>query len=120
MLKKPTQENQLPPPLHNLTLKELFLFTGISLYLLAGFMKGKFKPRKEDREKLTNISRRFYAWSDLERKAFIQRKKYRAIKSFLTLDEKNELFLRPESYSKKLDAMLNKYWDEILVTSTEK
>lgn len=117
MSKKPTQENHLPPPLHNLTLKELFLFTGISLYLLEGFIQGKFKPRREDREKLTNISRRFYAWNDLEKTAFIQRKKWRTIRSFLSLSEKEELFNQPEKYSKRLDVLLEKYWHDIILAN---
>jgi len=118
--KKPTQENHLPPPLHSLTLKELFLFTGTSLYPLEGFMQGKFKPRREDREKLTDISRRFYAWNDLEKIAFLQRTKWRKVRSFLSLSEKEELFHNPEKYPQRLDALVDKYWDRIIVATVGK
>ena len=114
-LKNPTQKNQLPPPLHNLTLKELFLLTGISLYLLEGFIQGKFKPRREDREKMTDISRRFYAWNDLEKTSFLCRTKWRKVREFLSLSEKQDLFTDPEKYSKNLDALVEKYWDRIVI-----
>ena len=120
MSKKPTQENHLPLPLHNLTLKELFLLTGISLYLLEGFMQGEFKPRREDREKMTDISRRFYAWSEFEIKAFIQRKKYRELRHFMSWAEKDELLNNPEKYNQKLNELVEKYWDRIILAVTER
>ena len=111
-----SQKNNLPPPLHNLTLKEIFVLTGIPLYLIEGFIKGEFKPCRKDREKLTNLSRRFYGWNDLEKTAFLQRKKWRILRGFLSLSEKEELFNQPEKYSKRLDALVDKYWDRIVLT----
>jgi len=113
-------KNNLPPPLNNLTLKELFIFTGIPLHLLEGFIKRKFKPSREDREKLTDISRRFYSWSESEKKAFIQRKKYRTVKLFLSLNEKEQLFLYPKKYDQTLDALIDKYWDRVVLAVTRK
>lgn len=120
MSKNPIQKNLLTPPLHNLTLKELFLFTGISLYLLEGFMQGKFKPRREDREKLTDISRRFYVWTELEKRTFLERTKYRKVRSFLSLSEKEELFNDPKKYEQKLNEMVDKYWDHIILATKER
>lgn len=118
----PATQNVLPSPIQDLTIREIFLFTRIPLYLLEGFINGKFKPNRSDREKLTIVSLPFYKWNDLERKAFIQRKKYRAIRGFLSLAEKEELFNRPErdKYNQKLDELVEKYWDQILVAEAQR
>ncbi len=112
--------NFLPPPIQNLTLQEVYLFSKIPLHLLRGFINGIFRPNRKHREKLTNISIAFYNWTELEREAFIQRKKYRAIKKFISLKEKEDLFCRPESYGKKLDPLIKKYWDDIVIAFAEK
>ena len=120
MSKYLTQEYQLPPPLQSLSLKEIFLFTGIPLHLLQGFKEGKFKPNYIHREKLSNISRPFYKWNEFEKKAFIQRKKYRQVCAFLSWAEKDELLNQPEKYAQRLDKLVDKYWDRIVIAVTEK
>lgn len=117
-LKNPT--NYLPSPIQSLTLQEVYIFSKIPLHLLRGFANGTFRPNKEHRKKLTNISIPFYSWTEIEREAFIQKKKYRAIKRFISLKEKEELFCRPESYGKKLDPLIKKYWDDIVIAFTER
>lgn len=120
MTKKLTQEYQLPPPLQSLSLKEIFLLTGIPLHLLQGFKEGKFKPNYIHREKLSNISRPFYKWNEFERKAFIQRKKYRVVRDFISWAEKDELLNQPQKYAQRLDKLVDKYWDRIIVAVAEK
>jgi len=109
--------NLLPPPLHGLSPREVFIFTGIPLHLVEGFTKGKFKPNPSDREKLSRASLLFYKWSEVEKRLFVERRKYRAVRAFLSLEEKESLFncLGKISYSKKLDEYIEKYFDQITV-----
>ena len=120
MTKKLTREYQLPPPLKGFSSKEIFLLTGISLHLLQGFKEGKFKPNYVHREKLSDVSRPFYKWNEFERRAFIQRKKYREVRSFISWAEKDELLNQPQKYDQNLDVLVEKYWDRIVVGITEK
>jgi len=117
--KNPTTQNTLPFPIKDLSLKELFLLTRIPLHLLEGFITGRFKPNRSDREKLTKASLQFYKCSKLEKEAFVQKKKWKALKSFLSLHEKEELFSKPEKYIQKLDELTNKYWDQILIAKAQ-
>jgi hypothetical protein len=120
MTKKLTQEYQLPPPLQGFSPKEIFLLTGIPLYLLQGFKEGEFKPNYIHREKLSDISRPLYKWNEFERTAFIQRKKYREVRSFISWAEKDELLNQPQKYAERLDKLVDKYWDRIVIAVTEK
>lgn len=109
--------NLLPPPLRGLNPREIFLFTGISLHLIEGFQSGKFKPNPSDREKLSKASMLFYQWNEVEKQAFVDRRKYRMLRGFLSLEEKEGLFNHPDKsrYTKKLDEYLIKYWDKVVI-----
>jgi hypothetical protein len=107
--------NLLPSPLIDLSPHEIFIFTGIPIYLIEGFSKGKFRPNPTDREKLTKASIPFYQWSDAEKRAFVVRRKYRTVRSFLSVEEKESLFTDPRKYEKKLDEYVLKYWDQIVI-----
>lgn len=113
------KQNNLPPSLQDLTPHELFLFTGIPLHLLDGFISGKFKPNKSDREKLSVLSRKFFRKNNFEKRALIDREKYRSVRSFLSLAEKEELFNQPDKYNLKLNEFLKKYWDQILIAEAQ-
>ena len=118
MSKEPIQEINLPPPLRALTAHELFILTRIPLVLLQGFIEGRFKPNKTDRERISNVAVPFYAWSAFERTQFVQRKKYKAIKPFLSPEDEGSYLCQGGDYGKKLDALVDKYWDKI--TAAEK
>lgn len=120
MSKNSPQTNHLPSSIQNLSLKEIFLLTGIPLHLLQGFKEGKFKPNYAHRKKLSDVSRPFYKWNEFEKKAFIQRKKYKGVRAFISWAEKDELLNQPEKYTQRLNALIDKYWDRIVIAVTEK
>jgi len=111
---KKSNFSYLPSPLSDLTKYELFLLTKIPLYLLEGFIEGKWKPNHQDRKILTEASRYFYRISKSHKQAFVDRLKYRSVQPFLSLSEKEELFNQPEKYTQKLDQLIAKYWDMII------
>lgn len=108
-------KKSLPSPLKDLEIRELFLLTGIPLHLLEGFSNGKFKPNSNDRETLTKASLRFYQFTPRDKRNFLNRTKYRALKKFISISEKEELFNDLEHYSKNLDQLIGKYWDRIIL-----
>jgi hypothetical protein len=113
-----SKENTLPPPIQDLNPREIFLFTGIPLHLIDGFINGRFKPCQSDREKLTKLGNRLYRWIEIGMKRdFIDREKYRRVKPFLSLAEKEDLFDKPgkDGYREKLDGYIQKYWDRIVI-----
>lgn len=120
MSKNSPQTNHLPSSIQNLSLKEIFLLSGIPLHLLQGFKEGKFKPNYAHRKKLSDVSRPFYKWNEFEKKAFIQRKKYKGVRAFISWAEKDELLNQPEKYTQRLNALIDKYWDRIVIAVTEK
>ena len=119
MSKKPTS-NFIPAPLQFLSLKELFICTGISLHKLEGVMKGEFKLNEVDRKKMSIASMPFYAFNRIRAQAFITKKKFRAVRQFLSIQDKNDLLSDIEKYEKNLDAMVDKYWDRLIISVTEK
>jgi len=116
------KENYLPPPIQDLTAVEVFLFTRISLHLIQGFIEGKFKPARHDRENLSTFANKFYRWNEVEKQAFVERKKYREVRKFLSLAEKDELFSQQSKneYNRKLDKFVDKYFDQIIQAAAEK
>lgn len=121
MVNKKTPNVYLPSSLLSLSAKELYLYSKIPLYRLNGFISGEFRPNKTDRAKLTDVGAPFYSWSKLRRHAYVSRKKWRAVKKFLSLTEKQELFSDPENYEERLDGYVDKYWAEIVaVLKTKK
>ena len=120
MPKNPQSKNLIPAPLQFLTLKELFIFTGIPLHLLEGISKGEFKPKESDRRKISIASMPFYKFNRVHAQAFVQRRKFRTIRRFITPDQRDELFSEPEQYEKKLDAIIEKNWDKVVAAVTEK
>lgn len=121
MPKKPTQKNTLPRPLQDLSAREMFILTHIPLHLLEGFIEGRFKPSKSDHKKIASTAVSFYTFTNTyERDQFIQRKKYRAIKHFLSKEDKESLYCRPENYAKEIDALVDKHWDKIVRSAEER
>jgi len=115
----PGSQNNLPPPLKNLNSYEVFLFTRIPLHLIEGFINGTFKPNREHREKLSNLSRKFFRWDEAKIRACIEEKKYETLRCFLSPEEKENLLLlvnQPDKnkYSQKLNELLLKYLEPIL------
>lgn len=115
-------KNILPLILQDLSAKELFLYSKIPLSFLESFIAGKFKPNVEHREKLSYVSRMFYGLSKIEIRAQITRRKFRAIRNFYSLSERDFLFDQTDddSYCKTLDQYVEKYWDEIVASFMEK
>jgi hypothetical protein len=108
-------ENYIPPKIQNLSIKEIFLFTGIPLYLLEGFATGKFKPSEADCERLTDLARPFYKLENSQIRDYVDRKKFRELRPFISFTEKQKL-LSLEShakYRKKLNELLDKHFDQI-------
>ena len=114
MVEKPASKNYIPIPLQSLSLKELFILTSILPYKLEGFAKGEFRPNPANREKLSVISLPFYKWNELEKRLFVQRKKYRAVMPFITEGEKDELASDSAKYAQKLNILVDRHWHEIL------
>ena len=114
--------NNLSPSIRNLTAVDIFLFTKISIHLLEGFITGKFKPNSQDREKLSDLSRRFYRRSENQIRAYVDRKKYREVRPFLSTAEKDNLFSQKteELYSRTLDKLVKQHFDQIVLALAEK
>jgi len=111
--KNPTKKNTLAPPLRNLKARDLSILSRIPISRIQGFIKGRFKPNEADRKKLTTIAVPFYAFNELERTQFILRKKYKILKSHLTDTEKENFIPGRDDYGKKIEELLDKYWDKI-------
>ena len=120
MAGEPASRNYIPIPLQSLSLKELHILTGISLYKLEGFAGGEFRPNPANREKLSVISLPFYAWNKQEKELFVQRKKYRAIMPFITEGERDELASDSAKYAQRLNVLVNRHWHEIMKRIAEK
>ena len=119
-LKNPATKNNLPIPLQSLTPKELFLYTGIPLNRLETIARGEFKSSEFDQKKLSYASVPFYNLNVVERDGFVQRKKYRIIRRFVSPAEKIELLSDLEKYLERLDALIDKYWDQIVIAFTDR
>ncbi len=115
-------KNVLPKIFHDFSAKELFLYSRIPFNYLESFITGRFKPNVEHREKLSYVSRMFYGLSKDEKRAQIERKKFRAVRNFLSFSERDFLFDQTDddSYCKILDQYVEKYWKEIVASIEEK
>jgi len=118
-LKNPKTKNNLPILLQSLTPKEIFLYSGIPLNRLKVIATGEFKSNENDRQKLTSASMLFYGMNAFEIQGFVQRKKYRIIRSVISMTEKNELLSDGEKYLERLDALIDRHWDQIVKKITE-
>lgn len=115
-------KNVLPLILQDLSAKELFLYSKIPFNYLESFIAGRFKPNREHREKLSYVSRMFYGLSRKEKCAQVVRKKFRTVRNFFSLSERDFLFDQKDddSYCKTLDQFIDKYWNEIVASFAER
>ena len=114
MFKEPTKRNTLPPPLWTLSAQEVFIITGIPLQLCQGFVEGRFKPNESDHKIIARATVPFYSFNAYERDQFIQRKKYRTVKRFLNLRERKSFVRDSDDYGKRIDALVEKYWAQVV------
>lgn len=109
-------KSTIPPPIQHLSTKEIYLFTKIPLFKLESFAAGEFKPNKKDAQRLYDFSRRFYNNNKDYLAAIVQKKKYKAVRNFLSFSEKENLVNLPrDEYNQRLNEFLDRFWDQVVI-----